>query len=65
MAAKITLEIKRTACKLCSNADQRALRKHWPHCQAKNPRNRNGHCTAFSTMKPKSQRQREEGAAHE
>ncbi len=54
MAAKpITLEMKRTTCAICANADQRALRKHWPHCMATNPRNKNGHCSEFATLKPK------------
>ena len=52
-AQKITLEIKITTCKICKNADQRALRNHLPHCQVKNPRNKNGHCTEFVTTKPK------------
>ena len=52
-AQKITLEIKITTCKICENADRRALRKRLPFCQAKNPRNRNGHCTEFVTTKSK------------
>lgn len=52
-AQKITLAIKITTCKICKNADQRALRKHLPYCQAENPRNKNGHCTEFVTTKSK------------
>ena len=52
-AQKITLKIKITTCKICKNADQRALRKRLPFCQAKNPRNKNGHCTEFESLKPR------------
>ena len=52
-AKKITLEFKLNTCKICENADQRALRNHLPHCQTENPRNRNGHCTEFVTTKSK------------
>lgn len=52
-AQGITLKIKKTACPICKNADKRALRKRWPYCKAKNPRNRNGHCTEFIGTKPR------------
>lgn len=53
MAKTITLEFKKTACKICSNADKRALRQGRSHCTAPNARMRNGHCTEFKTTKPK------------
>ncbi len=60
MSKKITLEYKENTCKLCGNADKRVLRQHRSgHCQAlektgRSPRLRNGHCTEFESIKPKS-----------
>jgi hypothetical protein len=54
MSAKpITLEIKKTTCNICANSDKRALRQKRPCCQATNPRNNNGHCSEFKSIKPK------------